>query len=150
MVRAMKTQQRSEAAGRSTNRVPAEASIPDALLPDQYFDRLAARASDTPEKRLMFAVLLDAVIQMHRRNTTGAVEAELWVRSPEAGESPFSFRNVCDALGIDASYLARGLLDWRGSSSRTALGVPVRQLRTSHRRVTPLGRKRRRFAFGAR
>ena len=47
--------------------------VPDALLPEQYFDRLAARTSDTPERRLLFAVLLDAVIQLQRRNTSGSV-----------------------------------------------------------------------------
>jgi len=119
-----------------------EASVPDALLPEQYFDRLAARASDVPERRLMFAVLLDAVIQLQRHNSSGSVEAEHWIRS-EDDESPFSFRNVCEALGIEPTYLARGLLAWRAIAS-TPAGVPVRQLRTSHRRVTPAGRRRRR------
>ena len=30
-----------------------DVSVPDALLPEQYFDRLAARTSDTPERRLL-------------------------------------------------------------------------------------------------
>jgi hypothetical protein len=123
-----------------------DVSIPDTLLPDQYFDRLAARASDTPEKRLMFAVLLDAVIHLQRRNSDAAAEAERWIRSEPDDESPFSFQNVCEALGIEAGYLARGLLTWRMSRTNAPRGVPVRQLRTSHRRVTPLGRKRRRVA----
>jgi hypothetical protein len=123
-----------------------DVSVPDALLPEQYFDRLAARTSDTPERRLLFAVLLDAVIQLQRRNTSGAAEAERWIRSEAATSSPFSFRNVCEALGIEPGYLQRGLLSWRRSQAGTVPGIPVRQLRTSHRRVTPLGRRRRRAA----
>jgi hypothetical protein len=119
-------------------------SVPDAIVPEQYFDRLAARASDIPERRLMFAVLLDAVIQLRRRHSPDAAEAERWIRGEEDEDSPFSFRNVCEALGIDPSYLARGLLAWRAHHADTTVRVPVRQLRTSHRRVTPLGRRRRR------
>jgi hypothetical protein len=128
----------------ATARVSADRSVPDSLLPDQYFDRLAARASDTPEKRLMFAVLLDAVINLQRRHSPRATEAELWIRGEDGDDAPFSFRSICDALGIDASYLARGLLAWRAARARSPVGMPVRQLRTSQRRVTPLGRRRRR------
>jgi len=121
-----------------------DVSVPDVLLPEQYFDRLAARTSDTPERRLLFAVLLDAVIQLQRRNTSGSAEAERWIRSESRSDFPFSFRNVCEALGIEPGYLQRGLLSWRRSQVGTMPGIPVRQLRTSHRRVTPLGRRRRR------
>ena len=126
-----------------------DVSVPDALLPEQYFDRLATRTSDTPERRLLFAVLLDAVIQLQRRNTSGSAEAERWIRNETDTDSPFSFRNVCEALGIEPGYLARGLLSWRRSQLGTVPGIPVRQLRTSHRRVTPLGRRRRRAAVAA-
>ena len=137
---------RAAAANPTPARALHDVSIPDTLLPEQYFDRVAARASDTPEKRLMFAVLLDAVIHLQRRNSDTAAEAERWIRSEPEDESPFSFQNLCEALGIEAAYLARGLLAWRASRTDTPRGVPVRQLRTSHRRVTPLGRKRRHVA----
>ena len=134
-----------DGAGSSSRRGAADVSVPDTLLPDQYFDRLAAGACDSPEKRLMFAVLLDAVIQLQRRNSPGGTEAEIWIRGEDVGEAPFSFRNVCEALGLDAEYLARGLLAWR-TSATVGPRVPVRQLRTSHRRVTPIARRRRRAA----
>jgi hypothetical protein len=137
----------TEAMPSTSPRAHLDVSVPDAILPDQYFDRLAARASDVPEKRLMFAVLLDAVIQLQRRNTAGSAEAERWIRGEDDEESPFSFHNVCEALGIEPGYLARGLLSWRTRHGGAPLGVPVRQLRTSHRRVTPLGRKRRRVSL---
>jgi len=93
----------------------------------------------------MFAVLLDAVIQLRRRNSPGATEAEIWIRGEEANDSPFSFDGVCEALGLEPAYLARGLLSWR-TSGEIGARVPVRQLRTSHRRVTPVARRRRRAA----
>ena len=125
-----------------------DVSVPDVMLPEQYFDRLASRTSDSPERRLLFAVLLDAIIQLQRRNTSGSAEAERWIRNDADSDSPFAFRNVCEALGIDPGYLQRGLLSWRRSQVVTLPGIPVRQLRTSHRRVTPLGRRRRRAAAG--
>ena len=118
--------------------------VPEALLPEQYFDRWSARASDSPEKRLMFAVLLDAVIQLQGRNQKDAVEAEDWIRGGGVEDSPFSFRNICEALGIEAGYLAHGLLAWRKRASQTSFRAPLRQLRTSHTHVTPLRRRRRR------
>ena len=125
-----------------------DVSVPDVMLPEQYFDRLASRTSDSPERRLLFAVLLDAIIQLQRRNTSGSAEAERWIRNDADSDSPFAFRNVCEALGIEPGYLKRGLLSWRRSQVVTLPGIPVRQLRTSHRRVTPLGRRRRRAAAG--
>ena len=123
-----------------------DVSVPDVMLPEQYFDRLASRTSDSPERRLLFAVLLDAIIQLQRRNTSGSVEAERWIRNEADSDFPFAFRNVCEALGIEAEYLRRGLMSWRRSQIGTLPGIPVRQLRTSHRRVTPLGGRRRRRA----
>ena len=134
------------------DKVPYEAddSVPDCILPEQYFDGLALRAADVPEKRLMFAVLLDAVIQLRRRNTARSAEAERWIRGEDDdADSPFSFVNVCETLGIDPGYLARGLLAWRYVPGGLPAGVPVRQLRTSTRRVTPLGQRRRRRRRGS-
>lgn len=118
--------------------------VPEALLPEQYFDRWAARASDSPEKRLMFAVLLDAVIQLQARNEKDSVEAEEWIRGTDCEDSPFGFRNICDALDIEAGYLAEGLLSWRTRNPESPYRAPLRQLRTSHTHVMPLRRRRRR------
>ena len=38
--------------------------VPDTVLPVQYFTRTVV--SDTPEKRLIFAVLMDAIVQLQR------------------------------------------------------------------------------------
>ena len=121
----------------------AETFVPETLLPEQYFDRWSARASESPEKRLMFAVLLDAVIQLQGRNHKDAAEAEEWIRD-RGEDSPFTFGNICEALGIAPEPLARGLLSWRTRKTASGLRAPLRQLRTSHTHVTPLRRRRRR------
>jgi hypothetical protein len=119
--------------------------VPEVILPLQYFARLAPHATDIPEKRLMFAVLLDAVIHLQRRDSRGATEVAQWIRE-EDEESVFSFSNICEALGIEPVFLARGLLAWYNGTAATPMGVPARQLRTAHRRITPPRQRRRRRA----
>ena len=123
----------------------SDSSVPDTILPIQYFDRLTVRATDVPEKRLMFAVLLDAVIHLQRRESRSAVEAARWIEGDE-DDSPFSFQSICDFLGLEATQLARALLTWYHGSGTTRLGVPARQLRTAHPRIRPPRQRRRRRA----
>lgn len=82
------------------------------LLADQYFDRLTSRASDMPEKRLMLAVLFDAVTHLHRRGSVAATEVRRWIQAESS--APFAFNSICEAFGIEPVYLARGLLSWQG------------------------------------
>jgi hypothetical protein len=89
---------------------------PDVLLPVQYFDLLRRKAPIEPEKRLMWAVLEDAV-ECYRRHVGDGKgkpngefdEVESWILDPD-GDWFFSFENICATLGIDADYLRRGLL----------------------------------------
>jgi hypothetical protein len=120
-----------------------DASVPETILPIQYFDRLAVRVTDIPEKRLMFAVLLDAVIHLQRRDSRGAAEAIDWIRG-EGDGSVFSFQNICESLGLEPSGLARALLAWYYGPKTARLGVPARQLRTAHPKIRPLRQRRRR------
>jgi hypothetical protein len=128
-----------------------ETSIPDQLLPEQYFARIVTRAADMPEKRLMAAVLLDAVIHMQRRGSTAALEAESWIRGEEDAEAFFSFRNICEALGIDPGYLARGLLGWQADQVLEARGsiVSRRHVGRPQLRMAGLHRRRRRLTSRA-
>jgi len=121
-----------------------DTSVPDAILPEQFFGRPEVRA-DTPEKRLMLAVLLDAIIHLQRRDTEGSAEAARWIQA-ENDDGPFAFQSICTALGIEPSYLARGLLQWHASRSRVRVRVPTHQLGTRHQRVRPPRRRRRRTA----
>jgi hypothetical protein len=101
---------------RSTAPVALE---PDAILPAQLNGSRRFDASSMPEKRLLLAVLEDAVITFQRYTTSTQRrgqrlfrEAEAWIVSDDA-RSACSFQNVCDVLGFDSEYLRQGLLAWR-------------------------------------
>jgi hypothetical protein len=61
----------------------------------------------TPEKRLAFAVLSDAVRRV-RHGGHGAADDEPWFAS-NAADHPFAFVAICQALWLDADHLRRGL-----------------------------------------
>jgi hypothetical protein len=92
---------------------------PDTLLPSQYFDRLRRRASADGERRLMVAILEDAV-DVYRKQAGARdrkrrqlfEDAEAWIESSERTWI-FSYENICDMLGIDAEYLRKGLRAWK-------------------------------------
>jgi hypothetical protein len=87
----------------------------DPVMPTQWYADAGRAAAMQPEKRLMFAVLSDAVeIVMTGRATTNVRRRMLfhetlaWIRSDDR-EWPFSFVNLCDALGFDPGRLRAGL-----------------------------------------
>ena len=92
---------------------------PDALLPIQYFDTFVRKIPLEPEKRLMWAILQDAIDDFQSRiarqngtpNTDGG-EVEEWILERDA-RWLFSFPNICEMLGIDPEYLRRGLVRWK-------------------------------------
>jgi hypothetical protein len=74
---------------------------------------------NAPEKRLMLAVLEDAIATFKkcssresRRKRRLLGEVEEWVASADV-KWPFSFQNICAALNIDADYLLWGLAQWK-------------------------------------
>ena len=98
---------------------------PDYVLPSQFVGTLRRQAPrKTGESRLLIAVLENAVecFQQYVRATGSAErqlfeEAEWWIMGGNEEEDTrldadgpcFSFRYVCEALGIDPDYLRRGL-----------------------------------------
>lgn len=88
---------------------------PDMLLPSQYFDRFHRRRQLDGERRLMLAVLEDAV-DMYRkhvaarggRNRQLFLDAEEWIDDDDR-TWVFSFLNLCDVLDLDGEYIRRGL-----------------------------------------
>jgi len=92
---------------------------PDTLLPSQFFDRVRRRSEHDGERRLMIAVLEDAVDvyrkQAGARDPRGEQlfqEAEEWIEDTDRTWL-FSFENICDVLGLEAEYLRRGLRAWK-------------------------------------
>ena len=105
--------------------------VPDTMLPSQYFDRMARRTEYDGERRLMIAVLEDAV-DVYRK-LAGARDArrqqlfhdaEEWIESDDRTWI-FSFQNICDVLGIEAEYLRRGLRAMKQQASRRTGTVVV-------------------------
>lgn len=123
---------------------------PDTLLPSQYFAILKRKGAHEPERRLVVAVLEDAVEcfqkHIHARDPKARqlfADAEEWICSQDRSW-PFSFENVCDLLQINPEYLRRGLIAWRdnqmsehprGKVVPLNLPSPAASLRASLRRV---------------
>jgi hypothetical protein len=91
----------------------------DEVLAAEYYGRHKRRAQAMPEKVLMLAILEDAVccfqkfsLARGRRSKSCFEESKRWIFDDDV-RWIFSFRNVCDALEMDADYLRSGLLQWR-------------------------------------
>ena len=111
---------------------------PDTLLPSQFFDRVRRRTEHEGERRLMIAVLEDAVSVYRKqagvregRNREIFLEAEEWIEDQDRTWL-FSFQNICDVLGLDADYLRRGLRAWKTQALEDRSGNVV-SIRTDHR-----------------
>ena len=92
---------------------------PDTLLPSQYYALLRRKGRQEPERRLVIAILQDAVecYQKHlfaRDNKARQLfaDAEEWIMSTDRAYF-FSFENVCELLDINPEFMRRGLLAWR-------------------------------------
>ena len=79
-------------------------------------DDYQANLYHQPEKMLMFAILVDAISCFDKLSAAAEMErsrkwleAKNWLWSNRQ-DWPFSYRNVCEALGFDPDYLRRGLV----------------------------------------
>jgi hypothetical protein len=89
------------------------------MLPSQFFEGRNKNEILEPEKRLMLAVLTDAVncyqvgCDAQRTSRIRAFrEAEEWLFSAK-GYGPFSFENLCYTLDITPDYLRKMMRKWR-------------------------------------
>ena len=104
---------------------------PDTLLSAQYFDTLRRQTLLEPEKRLMLAILDDAIncyqdnlFSQRAKNRRLFDEAEEWIVTA-GGEWIFSFDHVCESLGFNPEYVRRGLLQWKEKNrqKRSSIGT---------------------------
>jgi hypothetical protein len=117
-----------------TRRVQIE---PDIILPSRFLGRTVA----TPEKRLLLAVLEEAVATLQRNalasDRHGRImftEVQAWFASDDAAWL-YSFAGICDAVGIDAAYVRRGLARWLRSQQGPSPERVARMYRFPFRRV---------------
>jgi hypothetical protein len=111
----------------------------DVLLPSQFYALRRREPQLDPIRRLMFAVLSDAIecfarlsgsalASRHDRNShrmsVRAREAEAWIQAADGGV--FGFENVCASLDIEADGFRTALFRWR---ARIHAGAPVRMPR---------------------
>jgi hypothetical protein len=89
---------------------------PDVFLPSQFYGSAGLSRKLEGEKRLMIAILKDAVecLEKYRgsRSLSGRIQydnAIEWVQDT-GREWLFSFTNICDLLGFDPEYLREALL----------------------------------------
>lgn len=113
---------------------------PDTLLPEQYLDTFRRKLHLEPEKKLLLAILEDAIACYQKyffaRDIKGKTlfhEAREWVEGP-GGIGVFSFDSVCDALGLNPDYLRRGLADWKKAALARHAQSKVYQLTPSPRK----------------
>src|SRR5499433_2152850 len=92
---------------------------PDTLLSAQYFGNLRRKTLLEPEKRLVLAILEDAINcyqdnLLAKRGREGRLftEAEEWILE-KGSDWIFSFKNICETLGFNPEYVRQGLLQWK-------------------------------------
>ena len=95
---------------------------PDTLLSAQYFDDRRRKAPLEPVKRLMLAILEDAIncFQDNHRARCGKSqrlfdEAREWIFG--VSDWVFGFENICSALGFEPQYIRAGLRRWTEKQS---------------------------------
>lgn len=123
---------------------------PDILLPDQYLETFRRKFHLEPEKKLMLAVLEDAIACFQKyvfaRDGKGKVlfqEAEEWVQE-KSGDWLFSFANVCETLGFAPDYLRQGLMHWKANKLEGRAKARVYQLaprKSKRKREVPVTRR---------
>jgi hypothetical protein len=98
--------------------------VPQVVLPAQWARRSRAGLG---ERRLMVAVLLDAVAVYQKCRARGVVnrrfrEVDRWFKS-EDREWPFAFERICEVLSLDTELIRNaidGQIALRGASPRPA------------------------------
>lgn len=127
--------------------------LPEGIVSAQWVWGARSLASRSPEGRLMLAVLEEAVATL-ARNACGAskaqrralLEVESWCRSDDRSW-PFSFVNICEALGMDVAGLREGLEAWKkrlvAESSWSRPRLRIRRPMGDRTRVVLRGRRRR-------
>src|SRR5262249_55825469 len=92
---------------------------PEAVLPIQFPGTPWSVRCFEPERRLLLAVLADAIKTFQKYATTPKgrgrrlfKEVDGWFSSDDDSTCQFSFPIVCYALGLDASSIRSGLREW--------------------------------------
>lgn len=115
---------------------------PETVLPSQLLDTRRHGAGLQPEKRLMLAVLEDAIATYQRTSVAQNPRAArdfravaAWFASDDV-DWPCTYLNICHVLGFDPTYLRRGLDAFRQTAQRRAASGRVVPFRHPFRRIS--------------
>jgi hypothetical protein len=104
---------------------------PDVLAVHEYLHVFQYRPALTPERRLLAAILRDAIdcymrycFAKSRREKKMLQETEEWFFGNDEGV--FSFENVCEILKLAPGYIRRGLLRYKQRPSQSGGSHPKR------------------------
>lgn len=124
---------------------------PDVLLADQYFGVFRKKSLLEPEKRLMLAVLEDAVYcfqnYIFARDKKGKDlfrKAEEWIME-EDSDWFFPFENSCEVLGLAPDYIRQGLSRWKEEKMKLKKRELTGCIRRPYRSRAKCGGTRRGF-----
>lgn len=91
---------------------------PDTLLSTQFFDDRRSKTGLEPEKRLMLAILEDAICcfqensaAKHGKSKRRFDDVKRWLFNTGDGWV-FSFENICNVLELNPEYVRKGLIRW--------------------------------------
>jgi hypothetical protein len=106
--------------------------VPEAALPAQFHDIWHKTRAVSPERALALAVLWEAVLDLdkyrfaqRRRQQRLYWEAYEWVTSDDRSW-PYSFANLCDAVGLTVEPVRKELLgELRALPPTTAVAEPM-------------------------
>ena len=103
---------------------------PDVLLPGQFFSFFRKEAGFDRERRLMLAVLEDAIDcfqkYAHTNDLRGRqlfLESYDWIMSQDK-RWLFSFENICQIVDMNPDYIRQGLHRWRDERAEAPAAVP--------------------------
>jgi hypothetical protein len=132
----------SNAPAMAEDRASASGFEPETILPSQLLDTSHLGAARQPEKRLMLAVLEDAIATFQRTMSATSRrarrefdEVRAWLASDDTAW-PYAFLNVCHVLGFDPDYLRGGLARWLERATARPVGAKVVPIRYAFRRIS--------------
>jgi hypothetical protein len=114
------------------------------VFPTSVLDRIPVTGQ--PEKRLMLAVLEDAVSDFQKYATASSgrgrrlfVEADTWFKS-DSTDRLLDFENICQALALDPSFVRDSLRRWRiarrSEATTSIVHFPFRRISGSRHRIS--------------
>jgi len=131
---------------------------PDILIASQFLANTRSKTYREPEKKLMLAVLEDALwcfqnglLRRDNKKKRGlSNEAEQWIME-DGGAWLFSFNEICELLGLEPRYLRKRLARWKDETLRRRGRTEAYRLGRGRNRKAPdgSGEKRRRYMNAA-